>query len=646
MTANSTDPEHRSRVDVPASNVSEKKAIRILTDSGQEVEQVRQDSEQAAHPEYILLKTRYKALSDNFKKAKEALQKRRNERDHWHRRAVLLENKIRAAETEHGLRILGRDLDRPKEPSEEPGDHGRRPEQSEKSMPPENNVASENARSLSVSIDIPRAPTGYAGNQIASDSTQSEGDEIIEPCLPELPAIDDGITTRIKLEPSSDDAVFVVERSLKKRKFDGDKERMPTTKVAKIEPNNNSSSPVVSLQRCGFDPQESPDLGDGSPNLLTPRKHLELELLNGHTQRSNDGEEVLDPVSEMSSTTAEASGKASYTSSSVLTPINLKRQLPAKLVQDKLPAQPLRKGLSRGIAVLAEDGNIYQKTAQNSPTTLSAKTPAIKGRLDILLNTPSLKELVKVDRSARGQQTPATPILRDALALPKTRELPFDRDARILAERKDVSTPIVSRPPLADTTNTVLNHGAHSAPSKEGRRLLRSKHLSELRLDDFKINPKANSGQDFAFSEVVRKKDDRACLDGCVDMHCCGKQFRALALSQRPNWPLTPEQRREKQRLLEEYLGDYSYRLSTMNKEERAEIWLEAKTRELAKKYGTHRHRFSRMRSPPGFWDADFPNTQELDANRAEAAKREKQTVQDRYREAMRSGGRWIFKDE
>jgi hypothetical protein len=83
-----------------------------------------------------------------------------------------------------------------------------------------------------------------------------------------------------------------------------------------------------------------------------------------------------------------------------------------------------------------------------------------------------------------------------------------------------------------------------------------------------------------------------------------------------------------------------------MSKEERAEIWVEAKTRELANKYGKHRHRFSRMRSPPGFWNADFPSTQELDADRAEAGKRENELIQDRYREAMRSGGRWLFRDE
>ncbi|ODA80697.1 hypothetical protein RJ55_03656 [Drechmeria coniospora] len=161
-----------------------------------------------------------------------------------------------------------------------------------------------------------------------------------------------------------------------------------------------------------------------------------------------------------------------------------------------------------------------------------------------------------------------------------------------------------------------------------------------------RINPMVNDGYDFAYSEVVRNKDDRACLPGCKDMHCCGRQFRALAMSQRPNPPLTSAQRIEERKLLEEYLGDSAFRLAMMNKDEREELWVEAKAQELANKYGKHKHRFSRMQSPPGFWDADFPSTQELEAERAEASKRERQAISERRREAMRPGGRWLFKDE
>jgi hypothetical protein len=99
-------------------------------------------------------------------------------------------------------------------------------------------------------------------------------------------------------------------------------------------------------------------------------------------------------------------------------------------------------------------------------------------------------------------------------------------------------------------------------------------------------------------------------------------------------------------KLLEDYLGDQAYRLGTMNRLEREEVWLEAKTRELANKHGRHRHRFSRRQSPPGFWNADFPSTQEMQMDREEADKREKRLVEERWREAMRNDGRWMFRDE
>lgn len=93
-------------------------------------------------------------------------------------------------------------------------------------------------------------------------------------------------------------------------------------------------------------------------------------------------------------------------------------------------------------------------------------------------------------------------------------------------------------------------------------------------------------------------------------------------------------------------MGDVSYRLATMDRAEKEELWIEAKMQELANKFGKHRHHYSRMQSPPGFWNFDFPSTQEIEAEREEASRREKKTVQERYREAIRPGGRWQFRDE
>ena len=109
---------------------------------------------------------------------------------------------------------------------------------------------------------------------------------------------------------------------------------------------------------------------------------------------------------------------------------------------------------------------------------------------------------------------------------------------------------------------------------------------------------------------------------------------------------MTPGEDREDQRLLEEYLGDDRNRLTTMTAEERREMLLEAKTRYLADKHGRHRHAYERRSTPPGFWRTDMPSTQEIEADRQEARELERKKVEERYREAMKGGGRWLFRDE
>lgn len=597
----------------------------------------------AAHPscedekdwqsEYTRLSQKYTALSENFKKAKEALHKRRHERDQWIQHARLLERKIQEAEREHEIRILDQNIENPRISPQQNGEEEQRLARGSVSTP-EPRVVPTGPDSSAPTTDAPAASAKSAGSRTASDSSRKSE----EPTLPALPDPNQATTVKIKEEPSSGRAIFVEERSLRKRKFNDHDEDEPNQRRVKTEPSDHSSSPLVARQGFDFPASDSIDLGDQVPAISTPRRYQEREFPVNHGNR---------PICADSTTTRpipEAITAHSYAHSSGLTPVSLNSQPPQKQTPTYSLGKPIKKGLGRGIAVLAEDGALYDKPAHDSPSTSKAKPSAAKNRLNALLNTTYVEDDGKINRpSPRGRQTPTN--THGGLAMPKPRDLPFDRNGRPIIERPEASVSTTPRPPLADATNTAHSK-AKSAHGKKTRGLLRNKPISELKLDDFKINPSLNDGHDYAFSEVVRDKDGRACLAGCVDMHCCGKEFRALALSQRPNPPLTPEQRQEEQRLLEEYLGDYCYRLATMSKEERAEVWVEAKMRELANKYGRHRHRFSRMRSPPGFWNADFPSTQELETNRVEAAKRERQTIQERYREAMRSDGRWLFRDE
>jgi hypothetical protein len=176
---------------------------------------------------------------------------------------------------------------------------------------------------------------------------------------------------------------------------------------------------------------------------------------------------------------------------------------------------------------------------------------------------------------------------------------------------------------------------------------LRIRPVGRLKLGDFKVNPNYNQGYDYAFNEVVRGREARQCLQGCTKPECCGRKFRVLAeMNREATGPPTLSQEEADEMLLDEYLGDNAYKMSNMSKEEREELIIQAKTRDMANKFGRHRHAYERRTSPPGFWRADFPTTQEEREDREKAHEIARSAVEERYKEAMRPNGRFIFRDE
>ncbi|KAF4627866.1 hypothetical protein G7Y89_g10285 [Cudoniella acicularis] len=225
--------------------------------------------------------------------------------------------------------------------------------------------------------------------------------------------------------------------------------------------------------------------------------------------------------------------------------------------------------------------------------------------------------------------------------------------------RASVEIPIephltISKKPLRRDAE-IPKSAAKSRPTRKGgvggndsgSKPLRDRPLDELDLDDFRINPNYNQGYNYAFTNVVRNQDERRCLTGCTKPECCGKQFRALAeMMLDDGRARTSSQEQADERLLEDFLGGNSYKLQNMSKNEKWEVLLQAKTRDLANKYGKHRHAYERRKSPPGFWDTDFPTTQEEIVEREKTKAYVRELVTKRYEEAMRPGGAYIFRDE
>ncbi|USP80549.1 uncharacterized protein yc1106_07823 [Curvularia clavata] len=175
---------------------------------------------------------------------------------------------------------------------------------------------------------------------------------------------------------------------------------------------------------------------------------------------------------------------------------------------------------------------------------------------------------------------------------------------------------------------------------EQGR--LREKPITELSIQDFKPNPDYNQGYSYAFSETVRKRGDRMCLPGCTNPQCCGSTFRTFAEAQAP---LSASQ---EEALLEDYLGEAynTMQLTQMSADERKELVLQARTRKMAKESGKHREAYERRKTPPGFWRVDFPTTQEQQEDRKRAKEQEQAQIRERWIEAQRKGGKWVFRDE
>ena len=175
---------------------------------------------------------------------------------------------------------------------------------------------------------------------------------------------------------------------------------------------------------------------------------------------------------------------------------------------------------------------------------------------------------------------------------------------------------------------------------------LRARPVHRLGLQDFKLNP---AYSDYAYHESVRKHDEKKALSGCTDRHCprCKGLRKHVIDSGYKTAPKPGESEDDADwRLLRDYLGDNHRQLKTMSDEERSDLLVEARVKEFANRYGCHRQAFSRAREAPGLWAVDFPSTQEEAEMRVMADVMEREKVEERYWEATRRNGKWVFADE
>jgi hypothetical protein len=542
-----------------------------------------------------------------------------------------------------------------------------------------------------------------AGHGLVVHSSSTEGDDVSNSqrkTNSQVPIVK--MESPVDMQSLHDSPVVVLERSVKKRKS----RNKPT--VSKIKVETISSSPIGLSAFPGLEAHESLDLDDIGHKQSTPRKQRSLmrNLVRDMSYESRssrkDGKvNALQPSSSVnqSSSSAHRSTKRRRVTSD----INFEG-----LIEDGENLQPLERSTTKHHSPDL-DGRLVELLENPISSNHTAIPVDLYGPINSLdngCNIPAksnatcapVKDLSSV---ANGNVSPSSELQpkgspRNSAELqrlsPKGMVKDFahspcpqprcssnccsgSSDAPLSESlprpSTELSRPVHGRslrgtvtPQISNSANSPAGNPSKSSTTQKGKSLsraeydshmnklpqnepLRTQPLWKLGLHDFKINPDYNHGYNYAFTDVVRNQAERRCLQGCTKPECCGNTFRALAAaSWDPSKLPTASQEEVNSRLLQEFMGDNAHKIRHMTKAEKDETLLQAKTRELANKHGKHRQAYERRRSPPGFWRLEFPSTQEEREDRQKGEQHERDLVAQRYGEAMRPGGAYLFRDE
>ncbi|KAK9447285.1 uncharacterized protein V1518DRAFT_421830 [Limtongia smithiae] len=225
--------------------------------------------------------------------------------------------------------------------------------------------------------------------------------------------------------------------------------------------------------------------------------------------------------------------------------------------------------------------------------------------------------------------------LGDPASVKKQRQAKEDaaNGARNTAAMTTATTPTTPLPQLARLLNTPMTRtpliSDEVARENKGRgrystSIQKPAGEREWTLEDFIVNPNYNEALDYAYDEVVRGHDKRACLPGRQCGKC--KEFYSTA-GPIPPLPSGPVWNTETT-MVDDPQGDDNH--NTINS--------------MVAQVSRHRSAWQRPRSPVGFWRSDFPTTQEDREDKEEAARRYREMVNERLHEARRNG-QFLFAD-
>ena len=303
---------------------------------------------------------------------------------------------------------------------------------------------------------------------------------------------------------------------------------------------------------------------------------------------------------------------------------------------------------SSSVSSASSKGSLARPDTHHFLASMLNRPPPPKPPLTLpkVQSTPGIDDLPTPQKQTRQSWT-NQPITPHSLPAPKNKlEVPTtSRSARPASSKRHSPITYTHKRTTVNTSDRSLV-GPEDEP-------IRARPVHRLRLEDFKLNPKHS---EYAFNEILRKHDEKKSRSGCTDPFCqrC-KDLRKFVEASNLGMPKTPgmfdssppegSDKAAEEKVMLEYLGGDASRLGQMQEEEKAELLLKAKTKQFADQFGKHRQTFTRAPETAGYWNMDFPSTQENERDREENKVIERMKIEERWQEALR-GGMWIFADE
>ncbi|KAL5332321.1 DNA repair protein endonuclease SAE2/CtIP C-terminus-domain-containing protein [Aspergillus crustosus] len=407
-------------------------------------------------------------------------------------------------------------------------------------------------------------------------------------------------------------------------------------------------------------PRGTQDLDDIGDTVTTPTKRVRFHKKQGLQLPVEECAISTGPLSARKMANRDSSNKGNrlmYKKSGVLQPINGNKRIFNGLGTATIERRTKGQGTVMRISSLTEDGDedrppswAKSKDSKFPQENISRRHTSSDHRLSNLLERQSTTSHTMQLKLSRDTETRAVkhslqPHTRGSPSLSCNEMAPSSISTTVLPISKHPCCKLPLNPQRATVNqNQHISEWSTQMEPVPDDEPYRARPVQRLGLDHFKINPDFNDGLDYAYNDVIRKKDERKCVSGCTRPGCCGETFSAMV---RFGMPFnTSEEEMSDREVLEEYLGRDLDLTNKLNSQSRESLLIEAKTTVLSNRFGRHRHQHQRPGSPPGFWRTEMPGTQEVEKDREEARRLEREKVKERYMEAMRPGGRWIFADE